>query len=47
MANLPPLAVTVDWAASSAAVAVHGEPDPSAYARLMERLSWVLDGLYP
>jgi anti-anti-sigma regulatory factor len=43
MADLPSLVVTVDWAASSATVAVHGELDSSTCARLMERLSWVME----
>ena len=43
MADLPPLVVTIDWASGMATVAIHGGFDSSVRARLMERLSWVME----
>ena len=43
MADVPPLVVTIDWAASVATVAIHGGLDPRVRARLAERLSWVME----
>lgn len=43
MRDLPPLVVTVDWAAGVATVVVNGELDPLACSRLRERLAWVAE----
>jgi anti-anti-sigma regulatory factor len=43
MRDLPPLVVTVDWAAGVATVVVNGELDPLACSRLQERLAWVAE----
>ncbi len=44
MRDLPPLLVTIDWAARVATVAVHGELDSVTRSQVMERLAWVLEG---
>jgi hypothetical protein len=43
MRDLPPLVVTVDWAAGVATVVVNGELDPITCSRLQERLAWVAE----
>ena len=41
MRDVPPLTVTVNWAAGVATVVVHGELDPITCSQLQERLAWV------
>lgn len=43
MRDLPPLVVTVNWAAGVATVVVNGELDPITCSRLHERLAWVAE----
>ena len=39
MRDLPPLTVSVDWAAGVATVTVHGELDHITYSQLQDRLA--------
>ena len=41
MRDVPPLIVTVTWAAGVATVVVRGELDPITCSQLRERLAWV------
>ena len=43
MRDLPPLTVSVDWAAGVATVTVHGELDHITYSQLQDRLAWVIE----